>query len=59
MARKYIVASATIVRITAENLSVFIFRYAHQATTRNADRSELIFLMISNSGKSYANGRQE
>ena len=39
IARKYIVASVTIVRITAENLSVLISRYAHQAMTRNADNS--------------------
>ena len=40
MARKYIVASVAIVRITAENLNTLIFRKVHQATTRNADRSK-------------------
>ena len=41
MARKYIVASATIVRITAEILSVLILRDTHQAMTRNADNSKI------------------
>ena len=40
MARKYIVASATIVRITAESLSVLILWYVYQATTRNAESSK-------------------
>ena len=39
IARKYIVASVAIVRITAENLNTLIFLKVHQATTRNADRS--------------------
>ena len=39
MARKYIVASVAIVRITTESLSALILRKMHQATTRNADRS--------------------
>ena len=33
-------ASATIVRIKAENLSVLLFRYVYQTMTRNADDSE-------------------
>lgn len=40
IARKYIVASATMVRMTADILSVPILRHANQATTRNADSSE-------------------
>jgi len=40
IARKYIVASATMVRTTAENLNVVTLRYAHQTTTRNADTSK-------------------
>jgi len=39
MTKKYIVASAAIVRITAENLNTLISRKVHQATTANADRS--------------------
>jgi len=40
IARKYIVASVTIVRIKAENLSVLLFRYVYQTMMRNADNSK-------------------
>ena len=39
IARKYKVASATMVRTKADTLSTLLLRYAHQAMTRNADRS--------------------
>ena len=39
IARKYIVASAAIVRIKAENLSVLLLRYVYRAITRNTDSS--------------------
>ena len=39
MARKYIVLSVAIVRITSESLSAPILWKMHQATTMNADRS--------------------
>jgi len=39
MTRKYIVASVTIVRTNAENLSVLLLRYVHQTMTTNADNS--------------------
>ena len=39
IARKYNVASATIVRTKADSLSALLLRYAHQTMTRNADRS--------------------
>ena len=42
IARKYIVASVTTVRTTAETLSVPTLRYAHQAMTRNAERSKFL-----------------
>ena len=37
--KKYIVASETIVRTNAENLSALLLRYVYQAMTRNADSS--------------------
>ena len=40
MARKYIVASAMIVRTNAENLSELLLRYVYQTMTRNADTSK-------------------
>ena len=39
IARKYNVASATIVRTKADSLSALLLRYAHQTMTRNADTS--------------------
>ena len=38
--KKYIVASETIVRTNAENLSAALLRYVYKAMTRNADSSE-------------------
>src|SRR5258707_5543651 len=40
MTKKYIVASETIVRTNAENLSALLLRYVYQAMTRNADSSK-------------------
>jgi len=39
IARKYIVASVTIVRINTENLSELLMRYVYQTIARNADSS--------------------
>ena len=57
MARKYIVASVAMVRITAESLSTLVFRNVHQATTRNADRSRC-FPWLATLGI-YASGRND
>jgi len=40
IAMKYIVASATIVRTNAENLSARLLRLAYKAITRNAEKSK-------------------
>jgi hypothetical protein len=40
IARKYIVASATIVRTNAESLSALLLQYVYQTMTRNADSSK-------------------
>ena len=39
IARKYIVASVTIVRINTENFSELLMRYVYQTMARNADNS--------------------